>query len=81
MASGKQSGRKEDGNCALKGSGYLTCADGATWWKHFKNRALVAKPTNQDEIRAENIELKHNLYPIPLGEIQKNPNLTQNPGF
>jgi hypothetical protein len=47
----------------------------------FKNRALVARPTNQDEIRAENIELKHNLYPIPLGEIQKNPKLTQNPGF
>jgi starch-binding outer membrane protein, SusD/RagB family len=47
----------------------------------FKNRALAANPTPQDSIRAENIELKHNLYPIPLGEIQKNPNLTQNPGF
>jgi hypothetical protein len=47
----------------------------------FKNRALVANPTTQDGIRAENIELKHNLYPIPLGEIQKNSNLTQNPGF
>lgn len=47
----------------------------------FKNRALLPDHTTQDGIRAENIELKHNLYPIPLGEIQKNPNLTQNPGF
>jgi hypothetical protein len=46
-----------------------------------KNRALVSNPTEQDLIRAQNIELKHNLYPIPLSEIQKNPNLTQNPGF
>jgi starch-binding outer membrane protein, SusD/RagB family len=47
----------------------------------IRNRALVSNPTRQDEIRAQNIELKHNLYPIPISEIQKNPNLTQNPGF
>ncbi len=47
----------------------------------FKARALVANPTPQDMIRATNIELKHNLYPIPLSEIQRNPKLKQNPGY
>ncbi len=47
----------------------------------FQARAAVADPTPQDLIRAQNIELKHNLYPIPLGEIRKNPNLTQNMGY
>jgi hypothetical protein len=46
-----------------------------------QNRALAANHTPQDLTRAQNIELKHNLYPIPFVEIQKNPNLTQNPGF
>lgn len=46
-----------------------------------QNRALAANHTPQDLTRAQNIELKHNLYPIPFTEIQKNPNLTQNPGF
>lgn len=43
-------------------------------------RATVANPTPQELIRATNIELKHNLYPIPLAELQKNRNLVQNPG-
>ena len=47
----------------------------------FKARAKVENPTPQDLIRAQNIELKHNLYPIPLEEIRKNPNLTQNFGY
>ena len=47
----------------------------------YQARAEVANPTPQDLIRAINVELKHNLYPIPLWEIQKNPNLTQNPGY
>jgi len=47
----------------------------------FQARANVADPTPQDLIRAQNIEMKHNLYPIPLGEIRKNPNLTQNMGY
>jgi len=44
-------------------------------------RANVASPTPQDLIRAQNVELKHNLYPVPLGEIRKNPYLTQNMGY
>jgi len=44
-------------------------------------RANVASPTPQDLIRAQNVELKHNLYPVPLGEIRKNPYLTQNRGY
>jgi hypothetical protein len=47
----------------------------------FQARATVANPTPQDLIRAQNIELKHNLYPIPQGEIRKNPKLTQNMGY
>jgi hypothetical protein len=47
----------------------------------FKARANVANPTPQDLIRAGNVELRHNLYPIPHGEIQKNPMLTQNIGY
>lgn len=47
----------------------------------FRTRAVVANPTPQDLIRAQNIEPKHNLYPIPLGEIRKNPKLTQNMGY
>ena len=47
----------------------------------FQARAAIASPTPQDLIRAQNVELKHNLYPIPLGEIRKNPNLTQNIGY
>ena len=47
----------------------------------FKARANVANPTPQDLIRAQNVQEKHNLYPIPYQEIQKDPSLTQNPGF
>jgi hypothetical protein len=47
----------------------------------FQARAAVPNPTPQDLIRAQNITLKHNLYPIPQGEIRKNPKLTQNPGY
>ncbi|MFO7933458.1 MAG: RagB/SusD family nutrient uptake outer membrane protein [Bacteroidales bacterium] len=47
----------------------------------FQARVTAPDATPQDQIRAQNIELKHNLYPIPFGEIQKNPNLTQNPGY
>jgi len=47
----------------------------------YEARAAVASPTPQDLIRAQNVELKHNLYPIPYGEIQKNPNLSQNIGY
>jgi len=47
----------------------------------FQARTTAPDVTPQDIIRAQNIELKHNLYPIPFGEIQKNHNLTQNPGF
>jgi len=47
----------------------------------FQARATVTNPTPQDLIRAQNVELKHNLYPIPLGEIQKNQNISQNVGY
>jgi hypothetical protein len=47
----------------------------------FKARASVANPTPQDLIRAQNVQEKHNLFPIPYQEIQKDPSLTQNPGF
>ena len=47
----------------------------------FKARANVPDPTPQDLIRAQNVALKHNLYPIPLEEIRKNPKLTQNMGY
>ena len=47
----------------------------------FQARANVANPTPQDLIRAQNVNLKHNLLPIPFQEIQKDANLTQNPGY
>ncbi len=47
----------------------------------FQARANVANPTPQDLIRAQNVHLKHNLFPIPFQEIQKDANLTQNPGY
>jgi hypothetical protein len=47
----------------------------------FQARATAPDATIQDGIRAQNIEMKHNLYPIPLAEIKRNNNLTQNPGF
>ena len=47
----------------------------------FQARANVANPTPQDLIRAQNVQLKHNLFPIPFQEIQKDANLTQNPGY
>lgn len=47
----------------------------------FEARGSEPDATPQDIIRAQNVELKHNLYPVPFGEIQKNPNITQNPGF
>ena len=47
----------------------------------FQARANVTEPTVQDEIRAQNVEQKHNLYPIPFSEIQKNPNLSQTAGY
>jgi hypothetical protein len=47
----------------------------------FQARGNVANPTPQDQIRAQNVQEKHNLYPIPFREIQKNPNLTQNIGY
>jgi hypothetical protein len=47
----------------------------------FQARGNVANPTPQDQIRAQNVQEKHNLYPIPFQEIQKNPNLTQNIGY
>lgn len=34
-----------------------------------------------DELRAENIEIKHNLFPLPLQDVEKNPNLKQNIGY
>ena len=46
-----------------------------------KARAQVSDPTPQDLIRAINIELKHNLYPIPYEEIKRNSRLRQNPGY
>ena len=47
----------------------------------FQARTTAPDVTPQDIIRAQNIELKHNLYPIPFDEIKKNTKLTQNPGF
>jgi hypothetical protein len=47
----------------------------------FQARGNVANPTPQDLIRAQNVQEKHNLFPIPYQEIQKDPSLTQNPGF
>lgn len=47
----------------------------------FQARATAPDATIQDGIRAQNIEMKHNLYPIPFTEIQRNNKLTQNPGF
>jgi hypothetical protein len=47
----------------------------------FQARGNVANPTPQDLIRAQNVQQKHNLFPIPYQEIQKDPSLTQNPGF
>ena len=47
----------------------------------FDARGTAPDATPQDAIRAQNVELKHNLFPVPYGEIQKNPNITQNPGF
>ncbi len=47
----------------------------------FQARANVANPTPQDLIRAQNVQMKHNLFPIPLQEIQKDASLTQNPGY
>ena len=47
----------------------------------FQKRGALPDATPQDLIRAQNIDLKHNLFPIPYNEIQKNPNLTQNPGY
>lgn len=47
----------------------------------FHARANVSNPTVQDEIRAQNVEQKHNLYPIPFSEIQKNSNLSQTAGY
>jgi len=47
----------------------------------FLARGNVTNPTPQDLIRAQNVQEKHNLFPIPYLEIQKDPSLTQNPGF
>lgn len=47
----------------------------------FQARATVPDATIQDGIRAQNVEMKHNLFPIPQTEIQRNNKLTQNPGF
>jgi hypothetical protein len=47
----------------------------------FQARATAPDATVQDGIRAQNVEIKHNLHPIPFQEIQKNGNLTQNPGY
>jgi hypothetical protein len=47
----------------------------------FHARATAPDATVQDGIRAINVDMKHNLHPIPYAEIQKNPNLTQNPGY
>ena len=47
----------------------------------FHARAAAPDATVQDSIRALNVDMKHNLHPIPFAEIQKNPNLTQNPGY
>ena len=47
----------------------------------FHARAAAPDATVQDGIRATNVDKKHNLHPIPFAEIQKNPNLTQNPGY
>jgi hypothetical protein len=47
----------------------------------FQARGALPDATPQDEIRAQNIETKHNLYPIPFSEIQKNPNLVQTAGY
>lgn len=45
------------------------------------NRAIAADANQEDVIRAQNITINNNLFPIPFYEIQRNSDLTQNPGF
>ncbi len=47
----------------------------------IKDRATAPDATPEDLIRAQNITVYNNLFPIPYYEIQRNPKLTQNPGF
>ena len=47
----------------------------------IQNRATAADATSEDELRAANITVNNNLFPIPYYEIQRNPNLKQNPGL
>ena len=47
----------------------------------IKARATAPDATPEDLIRAQNISVYHNLFPIPYYEIQRNPKLKQNPGF
>ncbi len=47
----------------------------------IKNRATLPDATQEDIIRAQQITVNHNLFPIPFYEIQRNPKLWQNPGF
>jgi len=43
---------------------------------------LIYDPTFEVNNRPKQIFLpKHNLFPIPQGEIEKNSNLEQNPGY
>ncbi len=44
-------------------------------------RAAAPDATQEDIIRAQNITVNHNLFPIPFYEIQRNPGLKQNIGF
>lgn len=47
----------------------------------FQARAAAPDATQEDIIRAQNITVNHNLFPIPFYEIQRNPGLVQNVGF
>lgn len=42
---------------------------------------VVKTMTETNPVGAELIQPYHQLYPIPIKEILKNPNLTQNPGY
>ena len=45
----------------------------------IKARATASDATVEDGIRATNVTINNNLFPIPYYEIQRNPNLKQNP--
>lgn len=47
----------------------------------IKSIAERENANQEDMIRAQNITVNHNLFPIPYYEIQRNSKLNQNPGF